>query len=266
MIKLLFFGDVVGRSGRQVLLDTLPELKNEYEPDAIIINAENAARGFGLTGKICRSFYESGVDVITSGNHIWDNKDIFPHINDDPRLVRPANFPDTLPGRGATVIETPKGHKILVMNFMGQLFMSPQLNSPFILADKMLERYRLGQNVHAILVDVHAETSSEKNGMAHYLDGRVSCVVGSHTHVPTADERILPKGTAYQTDAGMCGDYNSIIGMDKTVPLERFVRKNSQGRLETAQGPGTACGLLVCVDPVTGLATKVQRVLAGHPL
>ncbi len=266
MIKLLFCGDIVGRSGRQAVVDHLPALKEKYSPDLTIMNAENAARGMGITGKICNELYAAGVDIITTGNHVWDNKDIFKYINEDPRLVRPGNYPDKLPGKGSTLLELPNGEKILIANLMGQLFMSPQLNSPFEKMEKILERYTMGKNVQAIFVDFHAEVTSEKQSFANYFDGKISAMIGTHTHTPTADERILPKGTAMQTDTGMCGDYKSVIGMQLEISLERFSNKYSTGRLSPAEGPGTLCGIYIEIDSTTGHAKKIERVLAGEPL
>lgn len=266
MVRILFFGDIVGKSGRQAMEDHLPILKEKYTPDLIIANAENAARGMGITGKICKQLYTLGVDCITTGNHVWDNKDIFKYINDDQRLLRPGNYPDNLPGKGFSLLQTEKHHKILVVNLMGQLFMPSLLDSPLAHMEKILQRYVMGKNVTAIFVDFHAEITSEKQSFANYFDGKISAMIGTHTHTPTADERILPKGTAMQTDAGMCGDYKSIIGMQIDEPLHRFSKKHGTKRFEPAEGPGTLAGTCIHINEQTGLCEKIERFLFGAPL
>lgn len=263
MIKLLYFGDIVGRSGRDALLKTLPLLRPLV--DAIIINGENAAHGFGITPGICKDLYNAGCDVITTGNHIWDNKEIISHIAHDNRLLRPLNFPQSCPGKGATLFRTALGHELLVMNVMGRLFMDP-LDDPFKAVDDVLKKYTLGATVQSIVVDFHAEASSEKMSMGHFCDGRVSVVVGSHSHIPTADAQVLPGGTAYQTDAGMCGDYDSVIGMAKAAPVYRFTKKMPSERLVPAMGPATLCGIYVEINPGTGLAQSIVPIRLGGRL
>lgn len=258
-MRLLFLGDIIGRSGREVTERHVPNLRKLLKLDVVVANGENAAAGFGITGQICQAFYQLGVDVITTGNHIWDQKETVSGIQKDPRLIRPANFPPGTPGKGSYLHQTPKGEKILVINVMGRLYMET-LDDPFAAVEKELSAHRLGGSVAAIMVDFHAEASSEKMAMGHYLDGRVSAVVGTHTHVPTADAQILPGGTAYQTDAGMCGDYNSVIGMDKTAPIQRFTKKLPTDRLTPALGQGTLCGVFIETDPTTGLAKIIQPV------
>ena len=223
-MNILFCGDVVGRAGREVVTQHLPHLKKQLQLDFIIVNGENAANGFGITKEICENLYESGADVITTGNHVWDQKEIIGQIDNDPRLLRPANYPAGTPGRGSNVYSTKRGQKVLVINVMCRLFMDP-LDDPFVILDKELSGYLLGRTVDAIVLDVHGEASSEKMAIGHSFDGRVSLVVGTHTHVPTADAHILDGGTAYQTDAGMCGDYDSVIGMKKLPAISRFRRK-----------------------------------------
>ncbi len=264
-MNLLFCGDVVGRSGRDAVVANVPRLRKELKLDFVAINGENAAHGFGITDKICRDFYAAGIDCITTGNHIWDQREIIGTIDADPRLLRPANFPRGTPGRGVGVYALPTGRKIVVVNVMTRLFMDA-LDCPFAAAETALGVHRLGGSAHAILVDVHGEATSEKMAMGHYCDGRVSVVVGSHSHVPTADGQILPGGTAYQTDAGMCGDYDSVIGMRKEAAVARFVRKMPGDRLTPADGPGTMCAIFVELDDTTGLARRIAPVRIGGRL
>jgi metallophosphoesterase (TIGR00282 family) len=252
-MRLLFCGDVVGRSGREVVVEHLPRLRRELALDFAVVNGENAAGGFGITEKICAELYAAGADVVTTGTHIWDQKETLGSIDRDPRLLRPLNYPQGTPGRGAGVFAATRGRKVMVLNPMGRLFMDP-LDDPFACVERELASQRLGATVDAIIVDVHAEATSEKMAMGHLLDGRVSLVVGTHTHVPTADSQILPKGTAYQTDAGMCGDYDSVIGMEKAVPIARFTRKLPTERMAAASGPATLCAVFVETDDKTGLA------------
>lgn len=263
-MRVLFCGDLVGRSGREIVLQQLPELRRRLQLDFVIVNGENAAGGFGITRKICEELFEAGADVISGGNHSWDQKEALAFIDSEPRLLRPLNFPPGTPGRGGGLY-TAGQRKVLVINVMGRLFMDP-LDDPFQAVEQALSRYRLGATVDAIIVDIHAEATSEKMAMGHALDGRVSLVVGTHTHVPTADAQILPGGTGYQTDAGMCGDYNSVIGMDKQVPIQRFTRKLPTERMSVAQGPGTLCGVFVETDDRSGLARRVEAVRVGERL
>lgn len=265
-MRILFCGDVVGRSGRDIVLKEVPLLREELKLDAVIVNAENAAHGFGLSRPICDTFFAHGVDCITSGNHIWDQRDIIPYIEKEKRLIRPLNYPPKTPGAGFYVHQTTKGKNVVVLNLMCRLFMDP-LDDPFQALEGFFERYRLGQNADAIIIDVHGEASSEKAALAYVSDGRASFVVGTHTHVPTIDGRILPKGTGFQTDAGMCGDYNSIVGMDTVVPIYRFQRKMfGAGKMEPAQGPGTLCGVFVEIDDQTGFTKRIESVRIGPHL
>ena len=269
-MRILYFGDVVGRSGRDALLTALPDLRRRLALDFVVVNGENAAAGFGITGKICAEFYAAGVDVVTLGNHSWDQRETLGYIDGDPRLLRPHNYPKGTPGRGVGTFSTApgstaSGKRVAVVHVMGRLFMDP-LDDPFATVATELAKLTLGGSVDAILVDIHAEATSEKMAMGHFCDGRVSIVVGSHCHVPTADAQILPGGTAYQTDAGMCGDYNSVIGMDKAEPLTRFTRKIPSGRLAPADGPGTICGVFVETDERTGLARRVAALRQGPRL
>jgi metallophosphoesterase (TIGR00282 family) len=259
-MNILFLGDVVGRSGRDAVVKYLPPLRKEWALDFVVVNGDNAAGGFGITGQICRDFFDAGADVITGGDHIWDQKDIVPYISQEKRLLRPANFPEKTPGNGHILVAK-NGRKIFVLHLLGQVFHKEHADCPFSNADRLLEPVRLGVQVDAIIVDFHAEATSEKTAMGQYLDGRVSMVVGSHTHIPTADARVLKGGTAYQTDAGMCGDYDSVIGFEKTGPLEKFLSKIPKfGKLEPAAGAATLCGLLMETDEKTGLAKSCKPV------
>ncbi|MCX7337820.1 MAG: TIGR00282 family metallophosphoesterase [Alphaproteobacteria bacterium] len=264
-MRILFCGDIVGRSGREVVIKYIPHLKQKLQLDCVIVNGENAAHGFGINATICKELYQAGVHVITTGNHIWDQRDVIGYIDKDPFLLRPLNFPPTAPGKGYTVYQTPKGQSVLVMNAMGRLFMDA-IDDPFAAVDAVLKKMPLGAAVSAIVLDFHAEATSEKMSMAHFCDGRVSLVVGTHTHTPTADEQILDHGTACLTDAGMCGDYNSVVGMLKDAPIHRFTRKMPSERLSPAQGDGTLCGVYLETDDATGLALKVAPVRLGGRL
>ena len=265
-MRLLFLGDMVGRSGRTAVWDRLPGLIADYKFDFVVVNGENAAGGFGISEKICQDMFEAGVDVITGGNHMWDQREALRFIDGEPRLLRPLNYPRTTPGRGAGLFSGPKGRKVLVLNAMARLFMDP-LDDPFVSVEQELVKHRLGSaGVHVIVLDFHGEATSEKMAMGHFVDGRVSLCVGTHTHVPTADTMILPAGTAYQSDAGMCGDYDSVIGMEKAAPVARFTRKLPTERLSAAKGEGTLCGVFVETDDGTGLAVRVEPLRIGGRL
>ena len=263
-MKFLFCGDVVGRPGRDAVKKYVPELRRRFALDLVVVNAENAAAGRGLTERLCGEFYDCGVDVLTTGNHVWDQREIIPYIDRDPRLLRPANFPKRTPGAGWRL--HPVGaQSVLVINLMGRLFMEA-LDDPFARLEGLLGEFRLGVEVAAILVDFHAEASSEKMALGHFADGRVSAVFGTHCHVPTADWQILPGGTAYQTDAGMCGDYDSVIGMQKEPATLRFVTKMPGERPQVAEGEATLCGIFLETDDDTGLARAVEPVRIGGRL
>ena len=255
-MKLLFLGDIVGRAGRDAVLAHLPALKADYAVDFCVVNADNAAGGFGVTPAICAELFQAGADVITGGDHIWDQRDIIPMLSQDQRVLRPHNYPPRTPGSGVALHQLANGKKIAVIHVLGQVFHKEHVSCPFACVEAVLKEYAMGRQVQAILVDFHAEATSEKMAMGHFCDGRASVVVGSHTHVPTADARILAKGTANQTDAGMCGDYHSVIGFDMAAPLERFLSKINKVRLEPASGAGVICGLLVVTDDRTGLALR----------
>lgn len=263
-MRLLFMGDIVGRSGRDALVAELPALRRELGLDFVVINGENAAGGFGITAAICDDIFDAGADVITLGNHSWDQREALVHIEREPRLIRPANYPAGTPGRGATLVEAQSGARVLVVNALGRVFMEA-LDCPFEAVDKQISACPLGEAADAIIIDVHAEATSEKMAMGHFCDGRVSLVVGTHSHVPTADAQVLPGGTAYQTDAGMCGDYNSVIGMEKDEPLNRFTTRIPSGRFQPAMGPATLCGVFVETGS-DGLARRVEPVRVGGRL
>jgi len=263
-VKLLFLGDILGSAGRKVIGNNLATMRADLDIDFVVANGENAAGGFGLTRKTSNELFEAGVDVLTGGNHTWDQREILEFIREDDRVLRPVNYPEGTPGRGVGVYETKKGDKVGVVNALGRVFMDP-LDDPFHAVNMALMKLRLGIDCKAVIVDMHAEATSEKMAMGHYSDGRASLVVGTHSHVPTADAQILPGGTAYQTDAGMCGDYNSVIGMDIEEPIRRFTTKIG-GRFAPAKGDGTLCGVMIETDEQTGLATSVEPVRVGGRL
>ncbi|GAB6967614.1 TIGR00282 family metallophosphoesterase [Komagataeibacter kakiaceti JCM 25156] len=264
-MRILFLGDIVGRVGREAVISRLPALRRDLALDFVVVNGENASHGFGLSPAIGRDLLEGGVDVITLGNHSWDRRDLIGHIGSEPRIIRPANYPPGTPGQGSVVVELVDGRRVLVANVMGRQFMDA-MDDPFRAMTDILSRHRLGVTMHAAIVDVHAEATSEKWAMGHYLDGRVSLVIGTHTHTPTADHRILSGGTAFQTDAGMCGDYDSVIGMGKEAAIARFVRKMPGDRLQPAEGEASIAGMMVETDDATGLARRMAPVRQGGHL
>ena len=264
-MRLLFLGDVVGRSGRDAVQARLPALREALRVDLCVVNAENASHGFGLAPDMAEALLAAGADAITLGNHAWDRKELIPYIAQQPRVIRPLNFPPGTPGAGSTLVNLANGRRALVVNAMGRLFMDA-LDDPFRGTAEVLSRHRLGASVGAIVVDFHAETTSEKMAFAHSFDGSVSLVVGTHTHVPTSDHQILPGGTAYQSDAGMCGDYDSVIGMAKQGAGARFWTKMPGERIAPAGGEATVCGLFVETDDATGLALRVEPVRVGGKL
>ncbi len=264
-MRLLFLGDVVGRAGRDVVTGRLPGLVADWKLDLVVVNGENAAGGFGITEAIYGELRAAGADAVTLGNHAFDQREALVFIERADRLVRPLNYPAGTPGRGAAMIEARNGARVLVLNVMGRVFMDP-LDDPFAALDAALEGAALGRVADAVVVDVHAETTSEKQAIGYHCDGRASLVVGTHTHVPTADHRILAGGTAYLTDAGMCGCYDGVIGMDREEPLRRFTRKIPSGRFEPASGAATLSGVAVEIDDRTGLAARVGLVRLGGGL
>jgi hypothetical protein len=264
-MRIAAFGDVMGRAGRSALIERLPGLRRSLAIDFVVVNVENAAGGFGVTPRICEEFLEAGADALTTGNHAYDQKDDIDVFIHEPRLLRPLNFPTNNPGRGAGLFAAKSGADVLVLHAQGQIHM-PANDDPFAAVDRALGGTRLGREAAAIIVDIHAEATSEKQAMGAHLDGRASLVFGTHTHVPTADERILPGGTAFITDIGMCGDYDSIIGMEKSVPLNRFLTKISGARFTPAAGPATICGVIADTDDKTGLATSCRAIRLGGVL
>jgi metallophosphoesterase (TIGR00282 family) len=264
-MRLLFLGDVVGRSGRQALVRMLPELKRRYALDFVIVNGENAAGGFGITEAIMQDFLDAGADAVTLGNHAFDQREALVFIERQESLVRPLNLPAGTPGRGAGLFKAKNGAEVLVINALGRVFMAEQ-DCPFRAIDNEITACRLGEGADVIFVDFHAEATSEKQAMGVFLDGRVSCVVGTHTHSPTSDERILPGGTAYISDVGMCGDYNSVLGMKADEPVNRFLTRIPKERFEPALGEATVCGFAVEIDDATGLAVRVGPLRLGGAL
>ncbi|HEY7670071.1 MAG TPA: TIGR00282 family metallophosphoesterase [Hyphomicrobium sp.] len=264
-MRLLVLGDIVGRSGRQAVIEALPGLKRRYALDFVVINGENAAGGFGITEAILEELIEAGADAVTLGNHAFDQKEALVFIARQERLLRPINYPPGTPGRGAALIKAASGAEVLVINAMGRIFM-PELDCPFRAIDAELNACRLKEGADAIVIDFHAEATSEKQAMGYFVDGRASAVVGTHTHAPTADERVLPAGTAYISDVGMCGDYNSVLGMDPEEPISRFLTKIPRQRFEPAQGPAALSGLAVEIDDATGLALRCAAFRLGPNL
>jgi len=264
-VRILFIGDIVGRSGRTIVYERLPGLIRDWKLDLVAINGENAAGGFGITETIYSELVDTGADAITLGNHAWDQKEALVFIERAPRLIRPLNFPKGTPGRGAAVIEAKNSARVLVINAMARIFMDP-LDDPFGAIDRELTACPLKRECDAAIVDFHGEATSEKQALGHFLDGRASLVVGTHTHAPTADHQILPGGTAFMSDVGMTGDYNSVIGMTKDEPIGRFLRRISTSKFEAANGPATLCGIAVETDDASGLATRVAAVRIGARL
>jgi metallophosphoesterase (TIGR00282 family) len=264
-MRILFLGDVVGRAGRNAVCERLPAMKADLTPDFVIVNGENAAGGFGITEQIFQDLRDAGADAITTGNHVWDQREALVFITRQSRLIRPLNFPPGTPGAGAGLFRAANGAEVLVLNVMGRVFME-SLDDPFQAIDREISACPLKRGADAIFIDIHAEATSEKQALAAAFDGRVTAVIGTHTHVPTADARVMPGGTAYLTDAGMCGDYDSIIGMDKQEPIHRFLTRIPSGRFSPALGPATICGALIETDDASGLAISIRPIRDGAPL
>jgi metallophosphoesterase (TIGR00282 family) len=264
-MRLLYLGDIMGKAGRTAVIDRLPTLRQELSLDFVVVCGENAAHGFGITVKICEALFAAGVDVITTGNHAWDQREIIDYIPTQPRLLRPANYPEDAPGTGSGLYQANNGQRVAVCQVMGRLFM-PQVDDPFRALEQFLAGTQLGRDADAVVIDIHGEATSEKTALGVVADGRASLAVGSHSHIPTADARILPSGTAYQTDAGMCGPYDSVIGMDAGIAVRRFVQSVPGERLEPATGPATLCGVVVETDDDTGLAVAVSPFREGGEL
>lgn len=265
-MRLIFLGDVVGRTGREAVARELPEMRDRYRPDLVAINGENAAHGFGITEEIYQQLRDAGADIVTLGNHSFDQREALIFIERAPELLRPVNYPAQTPGRGVALVGTASGKQVLVISVMGRVMIEPVLDDPFSAVERELDQCPLRAAVDAIIIDMHAEATSEKMAMGHFVDGRVSLLVGTHTHVPTSDHQILPGGTAYISDIGMCGDYDSVIGMDKAEPLSRFLRKLPNQRMEPAKGPATVSGVAVETDDQTGLAVKIAPIRIGGRL
>jgi metallophosphoesterase (TIGR00282 family) len=265
-MRIAFFGDVVGKAGRKAVAAQLPGLRERLSLDFVVVNAENAAGGFGITESTAEDLFDAGADVLTLGNHAWDQREALSYIEREPRLLRPVNYPKGVaPGKGANFYDLGDGRRVLVMNVMGKLFMEA-LDDPFAAVEEELAAAPLGLVADAVIVDIHGEATSEKQGMGYFCDGRASLVVGTHTHCPTADARILPQGTGFQTDAGMCGDYDSIIGMDTAEPLRRFTTRMRTERFTPASGPATICGVYIETDDATGLARRCEPIRLGGAL
>lgn len=265
-MKLLFLGDIVGRSGRTAVIDALPALRAEFDLDFVIVNAENSAAGYGMTPKIADELFLAGADCLTLGDHAFDQKELLAHIGTEPRIIRPLNFAKTAPGGGARLLDARRGKKVLVAQALGRVFMARPFDDPFSALETALKKHSLGGGADAVVIDIHAEATSEKMAIGHYFDGKASLVVGTHTHVPTGDAQILPRGTAYMTDAGMCGDYDGVIGMDKAEPLRRFVTGMASGRFTPGEGEATVSGVLVETDDATGKAVRVSSLRRGGRL
>lgn len=265
-MRVLFLGDMVGRSGRTAVWGQLPGLISNFRLDFVVVNGENAAGGFGITEEIFRNTLQAGADVVTTGNHVWDQREALSFAPREERFLRPANFPKGTPGRGSGLFLAKNGARVLVAHIMGRVFMQPDLDDPFRAAEEQLTACPLGEQADAVVIDFHAEATSEKMCFGHFVDGRASAVIGTHTHQPTADHQILNGGTAYISDSGMCGDYDSSLGMDKEEPLNRFLTKVPKGRFEAATGPATICGVGLDISDRTGLAEKIAPLRLGSRL
>ena len=265
-MRILFLGDIMGRSGRRALAEHLPSLRDAWRLDFVVVNGENATGGMGLSADHAKLILDAGADCITLGDHAFDQKDMMQFIEIEPRVLRPINFAKSAPGLGARLFDAPQGRKVYVAQVLGQVFMKRPFDDPFSQIDDTLKKAPLKGRADAVIVDIHAEATSEKMGLGHWIDGRASLVVGTHTHIPTADTQILPRGTAYQSDAGMCGDYNSVIGMDKEEPINRFITGMRKGRFTPAEGPATLSGVFVETDNSSGLALVVRPIRVGGRL
>ena len=265
-MRLMFLGDVVGRAGRDAVCARLPGLRRDLRLDFVVVNAENAAGGFGCTPKIAEDILTAGADAITLGDHAFDQREMLGWIDREPRVLRPLNIAKSPPGAGFRLFEAPRGRRVAVAVALGRVFMKQPYEDPFSALDAALRTVPLGGGADAVIVEAHAEATSEKMALGHWLDGRASLVVGAHTHVPTADAQILPRGAAYLSDAGMCGDYDSVIGMAKAEPLRRFVTGMPGERFEPAGGEATLCGVVVETDPATGRAVSVAPLRVGGRL
>ena len=265
-MRLLFLGDVMGRSGRSAVAAELPRLRREWRLDFVVVNGENATGGVGLSAAHAKLLLDAGADCLTLGDHAFDQREMLSFIEQEPRILRPINFARSAPGQGARFFDAPGGRRVFVAQVLGRVFMKQPFDDPFSAIDVALRPAVLGGTAAAVIVDVHAEATSEKMAMGHWCDGRASLVVGTHTHVPTADTQILGRGTAFQADAGMCGDYESVIGMEPLEPMTRFVTGMPKGRFTPAEGPATLCGVFVETDDATGRARRAEPVRVGGRL
>ena len=265
-MKILFLGDVVGRSGRNAVIGQVPKLREDWKLDFVVVNGENATAGMGLSGAHAKALLDARVDVLTLGDHAFDQKDMMTFITGEPRVLRPINFSKAAPGVGARVFTATNGRKILIAQVLGQVFMKRPYDDPFSALDGLLKQYPMGGQVQASVIDIHCEATSEKMAIGHFCAGRASLVVGTHTHVPTGDAMILPGGTGYLTDAGMCGDYHSVIGMEKSEPLRRFITGMPKERFTPANGEATLSGVYVETDDQTGKTVKIEMVRQGGTL
>jgi metallophosphoesterase (TIGR00282 family) len=261
-MKLLFIGDINGRSGRDVVRAHVPQLRATHGLDLVIANVDNISHGRGPTPATLKEMADAQIDLFTGGDHIWDNREMLAHLDREPHILRPLNYPINTPGKGFHVL-TVNAKRVLVVHALGRVFMQAHSDNPFQAIDALLQKHILGQTIDAIILDFHAEATSEKNAMGLYLDGRVSVVVGTHTHIPTADARVLPKGTAYCTDIGMSGDYNSVIGADPMIPIAKFSTGMAFDRMKPAEGIGTLSGVIVEIDDATGLARQIELIRVG---
>ncbi|MGR3518755.1 MAG: TIGR00282 family metallophosphoesterase [Roseovarius sp.] len=265
-MKILFLGDVMGRAGRAAVAERLSGLRDAWALDFVVVNGENASGGMGLTAAHAKGLLEAGADVVTLGDHAFDQKDMLQEVERNERVLRPLNYAKAAPGRGARVFSDRRGRRVLVAQVLGNVFMRRAFDDPFSAIDATLRSHPLGGAVQAAVVDMHCEATSEKMAMGHFCDGRASLVVGTHTHIPTADAQILPGGTAFLGDAGMCGDYHSVIGMDKTEPMRRFVTGMGRERFTPAMGAVTLSGVYLETDDATGRATRIEMVRQGGHL
>ncbi len=260
-MKIIFIGDIVGKTAREKLKKHIPFIKDKYKPDVIIANGENATGGYGLSKKDAQDLFSSGIDILTLGNHAWDKREMLAFIEDCPKIIRAINYPNGVPGKGSFTLELVNGKKIIIVQVMLRLFMGLSIDDPFKAIKNFLETEKLGSTCDAILIDMHGEATSEKNAFGHYVDGQVSAVLGTHTHIPTSDNSILPNGTAYQTDVGMTGDYNSVIGMDIQSPIHSFIKGyRIGGGFTPAKGHVSICGALIETDDSTGLAKSITSI------
>jgi metallophosphoesterase (TIGR00282 family) len=264
-MRLLFLGDVVGRSGRDAVAERLPGLIERLRLDFVVVNGENASHGRGLTEAHFNGLRDAGADIVTLGDHAFNQRETVSFIEREPTLLRPLNFPAGTPGRGAMFVEGRNGHRVLVINALGRVFMNP-IDDPFRAVEAAVAACPLGEQADAIVVDFHTEATSEIQAMGHFLDGRVSLVVGTHTHIPTSDHRVLRAGTALMADAGMCGDFDSVIGVEVEEPLNRFLTGVPNARFTPAEGEATLCGVVVDTDPASGLARRVSPLRVGGVL